>query len=84
MQLARLSYSVRSASYRYTEWYRWNGSALRPVADDAAPSELYDHRNDTSLWDPDASEYDNVAGDAAHAAAEAALRSVLRAQVFGA
>ena len=48
------------------------------------PSELYDHRNDTSLWDPDASEYENVAGDAAHAAAEAALRSVLRAQVFGA
>ena len=83
-QIEWMGYSVRSATYRYTEWYRWNGSALRPVADDAAPSELYDHRNDTSLWDPDASEYDNVAGDAAHAAAEAALRSVLRAQVFGA
>ena len=80
-----MGYSVRSAAYRYTEWYKWNGSALRPVADDAAPSELYDHRNDTSSSGiRTRAEYENVAGDAAHAAAEAAATSKLRAQVFGA
>ena len=39
--------SVRTASWRYTEWVTWDGSALRPVWDaQVAAVELYDHRGE--------------------------------------
>ena len=57
-QLEWMGYTVRAAHWRYTEWYAWNGTA--PIVRDGAPAELYDHTLDTSAWDPDVAEYDNV------------------------
>lgn len=75
---------MRSHLWRFTEWYQWNGSALRPVVPAAAveaPCELYDHRDDTTLWDPDAAEYENVAEWPVFGTIVSALREVLRAHV---
>ena len=42
-----------------------------------AHAELYDHRNDTALYDVDATELQNIAGQPAYAPVEAALRKRL-------
>ena len=39
-----MGYSVRTADYRYTEWVRWNQSALRPIWGEVDGVEFYDHR----------------------------------------
>ena len=79
-----MGYSVRNASWRFTEWYQWDGAALRPVPPATQPpTELYDHRADQSAWDPDVAEFDNVASAPEHAQVAAQLRAVLRASVFG-
>ena len=61
---------VRSAEWRLTESLGWDGQKLcakKPstsVATNAttlAFTELYDHRRDTSAFDLDVAEYDNVA-----------------------
>ena len=77
-----MGYTVRSADWRFTEWYEWNGTALRPtLPTDQPPTELYDHREDTTAWDPD-TEFNNVAADPRHAQTTSQLRAVLRASVF--
>ena len=37
-------YTMRTDRYRYTEWVRWNGSALAPIWSDMRARELYDHQ----------------------------------------
>merc|ERR1711871_1666132 len=68
-EFSHMGYSMRTASWRYTEWAVWNGAKLSPewVADPTAPSaltELYDHRADTGTgpetWND--FENENVAG----------------------
>mmetsp|Transcript_96 Transcript_96/g.294 ORF Transcript_96/g.294 Transcript_96/m.294 type:complete len:210 (-) Transcript_96:63-692(-) len=41
-----MGYSVRSADWRYTEWYRWNKTVGAPSWSELFASELYDHRDD--------------------------------------
>ena len=54
-----MGYSMRTDRYRYTEWVRWNGSALAPIWSARVATELYDHAGDDGPWtDPDA--YENV------------------------
>jgi len=91
-----MGFTVRVAEWRYTEWRRWNGSALRAVWCDGAPgieggrgdadnvsAELYDHRacNATYPTDFDSPCEDaNVAGRAEHAAVVRELSARLRRQ----
>lgn len=41
-----MGFSVRSAAWRYTEWYRYNKSGGFPAWSELFASELYDHRLD--------------------------------------
>ena len=64
-ELEWMGYTVRSKSWRFTEWLSWDGKGLCGVAPSAAAAdeliELYDHRSDTTPLDLDAAEYTNVA-----------------------
>ena len=80
-----MGYSVRSAAWRLTEWMPWNASRACPEwgnATGTAFRELYDHRNDTELYDVDSFENENVVGDPAHAAVVSTLLAVIRSN-FG-
>merc|ERR1711998_258739 len=44
---AYMGYSVRTDSWRYTEWAKWDGSSLEAVWSKSAGVELYDHAHDT-------------------------------------
>eukprot|EP00038_Savillea_parva_P012108 m.202282 g.202282 ORF g.202282 m.202282 type:complete len:681 (+) comp21720_c0_seq1:202-2244(+) len=80
-----MGFSVRSASWRYTEWYRWNNTKAEPAWDELFASELYDHRNDLGN-DFDAFENVNLVAngtgppESAVAMAVAELKPVLQAQ----
>ena len=53
--------SVRDDRWRYTEWVRWNGTALAPIWSELKAAELYDHEGDDGAWtDPDRFENVNV------------------------
>ena len=41
-----MGYSVRSRTYRYTEWVRFNRRSFKPVWRELAAAELYDHSVD--------------------------------------
>lgn len=41
-----MSYSMRTADWRYTAWFPWNGTALRPIFSDHFAAELYNHTGD--------------------------------------
>lgn len=57
-----MGYTMRTDRYRYTEWVRWNGSALAPVWSERVARELYDHHGDDGPWtDPDKFENVNLA-----------------------
>ena len=64
-----MGYSMRTADWRYTAWFRWLNSTAAasgrgPGPDLSAPptgEELYDHRNDTAHYDVDNFEYVNFA-----------------------
>jgi hypothetical protein len=69
-QIEWMVYTVRSAEWRLTESLRWDGRKLCAIqpstslatnATALAFTELYDHRRDTSVFDLDVAEYDNVA-----------------------
>jgi arylsulfatase A-like enzyme len=79
-----MGYSVRSAAWRLTEWVPWNASRACPEWGNAAAvvRELYDHRNDTALFDVDNFENENVVGDPAHADVVSTLLAVIRSN-FG-
>ena len=80
--LTAMGYSVRTADWRFTEWYAWDGSRCVARFGESIGIELYDHRAagvGTAL-DFDATENENVAQDSAHADVVAALRSKLRAR----
>ena len=80
-----MGFTVRSAEWRWTEWFEWDGDAGEPKwAEGAAAAELYDHRSDKGD-DFDAFENVNMANDtdASAAAAREALGKVLREQFKG-
>lgn len=79
-----MGYSVRTPSWRYTEWVAWNGTALTPMWEEVVARELYDHRNESSYpTDFDAGELENVASHVELAATVEALSAAVRKQ-FGA
>eukprot|EP01062_Namystynia_karyoxenos_P074284 TRINITY_DN71163_c0_g1_i1.p1 TRINITY_DN71163_c0_g1~~TRINITY_DN71163_c0_g1_i1.p1 ORF type:complete len:542 (+),score=174.59 TRINITY_DN71163_c0_g1_i1:70-1626(+) len=79
-----MGYSVRTPSWRYTEWVPWNGTALKPVWDKVVARELYDHRNDTIYpTNFDQGELANMAARPESGAVVAQLSQLLRGQ-FGA
>ena len=56
--------SVRTSSWRYTTWCPWNGTDLAVVDwSSCTLPELYDHRNDTALYDVDFVENVNLVND---------------------
>ena len=80
-QIQWMGYTVRSADFRFTRWHQWNGTGLCPLPsrNESSLVELYDHRDDTSIFDLDAAEYQNVA--AGNAEAVARLGAVLDTKV---
>lgn len=68
-----MGYSVRSLTYRYTEWVRFNRRNLKPVWRDVAAAELYDHSVDPG-------EDVNVADDPRYVEVRDTLSKVLRRQ----
>jgi len=43
---AYMGYSIRTNQWRYTEWAKWDGKNLKPIWEDSAGVELYDHDGD--------------------------------------
>jgi iduronate 2-sulfatase len=43
---SHMGYSIRTRTWRFTEWYRWNGASLTPDWSDAVGTELYSHAGD--------------------------------------
>ena len=87
-----MGYTVRTASFRYTEWLQFDCSTQDPMSHCADPAhaspqwdqlvatELYDHRGAPPYpTDFDASENENVAANVSHAAVIAELGARLRA-----
>eukprot|EP00117_Sycon_ciliatum_P009617 scpid6675/ scgid1424/ len=54
-----MGYSIRTDLYRYTEWFRWNGTALRADLSFTMARELYDHVADVGI-DFNAYENENI------------------------
>ncbi|XP_065191322.1 iduronate 2-sulfatase-like [Sycon ciliatum] len=64
-----MGYTIRTDQYRYTEWFRWNGTELRADLSQAVARELYDHHGDDGT-DFDSFENENVAAEQASLADE--------------
>lgn len=41
-----MGYSIRTTNFRFTEWFDFNTTALRPDFSNTVAMELYDHTND--------------------------------------
>lgn len=70
-------FSVRSASFRYTEWHPWIGKELKADWNTMTGVELYDYRG-VDMTDFDQFDRVNVADAPEHAAARAELAAALR------
>lgn len=71
---------MRSTGWRLTEWFPWNHTNDCPVwtNESVALRELYDHRDDTALYDIDDFENENVAADPANLPVLETLSAVIR------
>ena len=79
-EFTHMGYSVRTAEWRLTMWVVWDGTRLAPIWSNVTATELYDHRGAAPYpTDFDASENENVAANASHAAVVAELGARLRA-----
>ena len=56
-----MGYSIRTASFRYTKWFGWNGDKLKPDINSVHGIELYDHRKDDGRYVDMRFEHENVA-----------------------
>ena len=71
-----MGYSLRTDTFRYTEWATWNGTSLRPIWERLVGTELYSHDtfatglhcNAEENGCFDAFENVNLSKDVAHAA----------------
>jgi hypothetical protein len=66
---------VRTAEWRWVEWHKWNGTALRPECD-AMATELYPHVGDDGMSFDSPFETINVADS--NPAAVQQMRAVLK------
>ena len=79
-EFTHMGFSVRTAEWRLTMWVVWDGTRLAPIWSNVSATELYDHRGAPPYpTDFDASENENVAANASHAAVVAELGARLRA-----
>eukprot|EP01065_Artemidia_motanka_P017746 TRINITY_DN21173_c0_g1_i2.p2 TRINITY_DN21173_c0_g1~~TRINITY_DN21173_c0_g1_i2.p2 ORF type:complete len:247 (+),score=70.05 TRINITY_DN21173_c0_g1_i2:873-1613(+) len=69
-----MSYSVRTDSWRYTVWYRWNKTALKPLWEGEYGEELYDHVGD----DGSSFDFENVNLAQQHPDVSSMLREQIR------
>ena len=70
--------TVRTSDWRYTLWCSWDGKLLQPRLHNCSSAELFDHRNDTSMFDVDGPwEHHNLAGKPDFAAVETGLHARL-------
>ena len=78
-----MGYSLRTDEWRYSTFCAWDGPRLAPDWSRCAHEELFDHRNDSALWDVDHVENANLAGAPALAATQALLHALLLASFGG-
>lgn len=71
-------FSIRSLSYRYTEWHPWDGDKLQADWTTMTGVELYDYRT-VDMTDFDQFDRVNVAGQAGHDSAQKELATALHA-----
>lgn len=70
--------SVRTSTWRYSIFCRWNGTELRANWSSCEQAELYNHTHDTSIYDVDDNgEPFNLAGQPSVASLETELRELL-------
>ncbi|CAG0888724.1 unnamed protein product [Cyprideis torosa] len=72
-QIKIMGYTVRTMTYRYTEWLPFNWKTFRPSWNQVLAAELYDHE-----FDPD--ELNNVVGKTKYREAVKKLKQLLRDQ----
>jgi len=72
-----MGYSVRSAQWRYTEWFKFDGSSSKADFNQTLAMELYDHSGDDGS-SADAYEQVNVVTDPANAAVVATHAKAIR------
>lgn len=77
VQMDFMGYSMRTRKWRYTEWVKWNGTAMLPSWDDNHGRELYDHTNLTYPF-PEWRENVNLAYEMSHKDIVANLSHALR------
>lgn len=81
VNLAYMGYTIRTRKHRYTEWTKWNGSALRP---DHTPAglvgvELYSHEDVGAEYSFDA--FENVNEATGNPDVVATMRALLHAAI---
>ena len=76
-QIGYFGFSVRSASFRYTEWHPWIGKELKADWNMMTGVELYDYTG-VDMTDFDQFDRVNVADAPEHAAVRAELAAALR------
>ena len=75
-QFNYMGYSIRNVDWRYTAWYEWDQSTLKPLWDgDQFIDELYTHTGDDSS---DMDKWENVNVAAANPTVTALLKARLR------
>merc|ERR1711871_1154951 len=45
-----MGYTIRVPNWRYTAWFNFDNTTIRPALDEVIGRELYDHHGDTGLW----------------------------------
>ena len=79
--LTAMGYSIRTKSWRYTEWFPFNDTALVPEMGTTLARELYDHTvhvGDDMDFPGAASDLLNVAEDPVHAATVKEMAAMVR------
>lgn len=71
-----MGYTMRTAQWRYTAWFRWNNKTLTPDWDGDSAEELYNHSGDHSF---EMDNYENVNEAAANPGVASKLRAQMRA-----
>ena len=78
-----MGYSIRTETYRYTLWMKWEGGVLKGDWEAAVTEdreELYNHTGDQGTNDYDKYENNNIASDPAVNGLKATLRALLKDQ----
>ena len=72
-----MGYKMRTANFSVTQWFSWNGTALRANYDDVVGVELYDHSTDDGMAPAAFDDFENVnlAGNPKYVDVEKSLRA---------